>query len=135
MVRHLSQKGGVGVYTKNLLAALFKHDRQNNYFLLHTDDSAFGHFAQFANVTDVALRARSKLLWDQLAVPRYVDRQGIDLVFNPKFTVPLRTKAKTVFVMHGAEQFAVPSAFQFLDRVYFTLANPTYCRAADAVIA
>jgi glycosyltransferase involved in cell wall biosynthesis len=134
MVRHLSERGGVAVYTKNVLAALFKRDRKNEYFLLHRDESALGRFAQFPNVTDVTLKASSKLLWDQFAVPRYLTAQRIDLVFNPKHAIPLRTKTKRVVVIHGAEQFAVPNAFKLLDRMYFTLANPGYCRAADAVI-
>lgn len=134
MLRQLSDKGGVGVYTKNVLTALFKLDRQNEYFLLHRNESNFGYFAPSANVTEVALQASSKALWDQFVVPRYLKTKHVDLVFNPRHSIPLYSKAKKVFVMHGAEQFAVPSAFKLVDRIYFTLANPRYCRAADAVI-
>ncbi len=134
MLRHLSDKGGVVVYTRNLLAALFKLDRQNEYFLLHRSESNFGYFAPSVNVTEVALQASSKPLWDQFVVPRYLKTEHIDLVFNPRHSIPLYTQAKKVFVMHGAEQFAVPSAFKPVDRIYFTFANPRYCSAADAVI-
>ncbi len=37
--------------------------------------------------------------------------------------------------MHGAEQFAVPHAFKWHDRFYFTIANRLYCRKASAIIA
>ena len=134
MLRHLLAKGGMTIFTKGLLTALFKLDGRNEYFLLHRDDSGFGKFARSANVTEVALPASSKLVWDQFAVPRYLAAEKVDLVFNPKHSIPLYTKAKKVFVMHGAEQFAVPDSFKFVDRIYFTLANPRYCRAADAVI-
>ena len=134
MVRNLGEQGGIGVYTSNLLKALFELDRNNQYVLLHPGPSHCGRFEEAPNVTNIVLPARNRLLWDQVTVPAYVDQDGIDIVFNPKLSIPLRTKAKKVLVMHGAEQFAVPSAFQFFDRMYFTLANPMYCKAADAIV-
>ena len=134
MVRNIAEIGGIGVYTNNLLRALFDVDQSNEYVLLHRDESCLERFAGITNVTNVVLLGRSKLLWDQVAVSRYVNANGVDVVFNPKLSIPLRCKAQKVLVMHGAEQFAVPSAYKFFDRVYFTLANPRYCKAADAVV-
>jgi glycosyltransferase involved in cell wall biosynthesis len=134
MVRNLGEKGGIGVYTNNLMKALFELDRDNQYVLLHPGLSHSDVFTSSPNVTNIVLPARNKLFWDQVTVPAYADRAGIDIIFNPKLSIPLRARARKVLVMHGAEQFAVPSAFQILDRMYFTLANPMYCKTADAVV-
>lgn len=134
MVRNIAELGGIGVYTNNLLSALFDVDKRNEYVLLHRDEACLDRFAGIENVSNVVLSRKSKLFWDQVAVRRYADTNGVDIVFNPKLSIPLRCKAKKVLVMHGAEQFAVPSAYKLIDRMYFTLANPMYCRAADAVV-
>ncbi|MGH8269493.1 MAG: glycosyltransferase family 4 protein, partial [Steroidobacteraceae bacterium] len=61
------------------------------------------------------------------------DRQ-LDIIFNPKFTVPLLHPAKKVFVLHGSEWFAIPGHFKWYDRVYCRTVVPWYCRRADAFI-
>jgi len=135
MARHLAERGGIGVYSNNLLKALFQIDQHNEYVLLHRDQQSVGRFTDIPNMTEKILPARHKILWDQVAVAKFSNQANLDIVFNPKLSIPLRTRAKTVLVMHGAEQFAVPKAFKFFDRMYFTLANPRYCRAASAIIA
>jgi hypothetical protein len=57
------------------------------------------------------------------------------LIFNPKFTVPFMTKAKTVFVLHGSEWFVIPEHFRRYDQWYFKSFVPLYCRKAAAFIA
>lgn len=135
MLRHLGQPGGIGVYTSNIVSSLLQIDRGNHYFLLYQDSDQCGRFPRYPNSTEVVLRARAKLEWDQVTVPRFASRNGIDLLYNPKLSVPLITRSKTVLVMHGAEQFAVPHAFKWHDRIYFSIANRLYARRADAIIA
>jgi glycosyltransferase involved in cell wall biosynthesis len=86
-------------------------------------------------VEELANTLPGTVLWDQLAVPRIARRKGIDLIFNPKFTVPLFTRAKTVFVLHGSEWFVIPEHFKRYDQFYFNRAVPLYCRYSDAFIA
>lgn len=134
MLRHVGAPGGIGVYTRHILNSLLRPGSRHRYFLIYRKPRQLGSFPVSSSVREVLLPAPSALWWDQVAVPRFARREGLDLIFNPKLSVPLVTRAKTVLVMHGAEQFAVPQAFRWLDRLYFTLANPIYCRAASAVI-
>ena len=135
MLRHLGQPGGIGVYTANVLNALFARDGDNEYFALYADPKFLGHFSRFPNVREHVLPAPGKLWWDQMAVPRFARAHALDVVYNPKLSVPLLTRRKTVLVMHGADQLAVPHGFKWGDRLYFTLANRVYCRRATAIIA
>lgn len=134
MLRSIGDPGGITVYSENLLDALLRLDDHNTYTLLYRREEDLGRYADVPNVEEVVLRAPGKLLWDQVVVPLYARRHRLDLLFHPKLTVPLVTACDTVVAMHGAEQFAVPEVFKWHDRLYFTLANPLYCRAASAVI-
>lgn len=134
MLRSVGEPGGISVYTRNLLDALLRLDEVNSYVLLYRQTEDAGRYSGFPNVEERVVEAAHNLLWNQVAVPRVARREGLDVVFNPKLTVPLVASARTVVAMHGAEQFVVPEVFRWWDRVYFTLANPLYVRAASAVI-
>lgn len=134
MLRSVAELGGISVYTVNLLDSLLELDDRNSYTLLYRHEADRGRYRDFRNVEEVVLAAPSKLLWDQAIVPWYAWRNNLDLLFHPKLTVPLVTSCETVLVMHGAEQFVVPKVFKWHDRLYFTLANPLYCKTASAII-
>lgn len=135
MLRHFGQPGGIGVYTVNVLRALFNVDRRNQYVLIYRDRRHLGQFSGFSNVKEEVLHAPNRLLWDQFTVPKFAIREGLNIIYNPKLSVPLFAPCKTILVMHGAEQFAVPQAFKWYDRMYFSVANRLYCRRASAIIA
>jgi len=135
MLRHYEQHaGGVKVYTENLLSHLLSLDSKNQYVLMYQNSKLVGTYSQYPNVDEVAFSMPGTILWDQLAVPWIVKRKKLDLVFNPKFTVPLLSKAKKVFVLHGSEWFVIPEAFLWYDRWYFRRSVPLYCRRADTFI-
>ncbi|HLW23740.1 MAG TPA: glycosyltransferase family 1 protein [Steroidobacteraceae bacterium] len=136
MLRHFEQQsGGVKVYTRRLLPLLFGHGSEHEYLLIYQNPRLVGTYAQYPNVEEVAARLPGTVPWDQIAVPWIARRHRVDLIFNPKFTVPFLTRAKTVFVLHGSEWFVIPEHFKRHDRLYFNFFVPLYCRAADAFIA
>ena len=135
MLRHLGEPGGIGVYTTNVLNALFAVDRENQYVALYPDARFLGSYSRFPNVQEQVLRAPNKLWWDQISVPCFARARALDVIYNPKLSVPLWTRCRTVLVMHGADQLAVPHGFKWADRLYFTVANRVYCRRATGIIA
>lgn len=136
MLRHYEQQeGGVKVYTKKLLPLLFSLGRQHRYVLIYQNPKLLGTYANYPNVEEVVSTLPGTVLWDQIAVPWIARRHALDLIFNPKFTVPFFTGAKTMFVLHGSEWFEIPEHFKRHDRFYFNLFVPLYCRSADAFIA
>src|SRR5579859_6821865 len=109
MLRHYEQQeGGVKVYTKRLLPLLFTMGPQHQYVLIYQNRKLLGTYSQYRNVTEVAVGLPGTVLWDQIAVPWVAYRHNLDLIFNPKFTVPYFTRARTAFVLHGSEWFAIP---------------------------
>ena len=133
MLRHVSQRGGMGNYTRQLMAAMLGSDRANEYVMYYSPTERLGRYVG-ANVIEHVVRARSKLLWDQWAIPRQAARDRVDLIFNPKLSVPLRSPVPGVFVLHGPEHFVVPSAYDPVDRLQAHILMPRYVRSAAAVI-
>ncbi len=134
MLRSFKELGGIKVYAVNLLENLLRLDQKNQYILCYNDPSLLGGYSKYSNVKEVVLKMPTRFLWDQVAVPWFAQKEKIDIIFNPKLSIPLLTKAKTVFPLHGLEQFAVSEVFPILDRFYFRLMMPLFCRKASAVI-
>jgi glycosyltransferase involved in cell wall biosynthesis len=136
MLRHYEQQeGGVKVYTKKLLPLLFSMGPQHRYVLIYQNPKLLGTYAGTPNVEEVAVRLPGTVLWDQVAVPWKARKLGLDLIFNPKFTVPFWGKERRIFVLHGSEWFVIPEHFRLYDQWYFKNFVPLYCRRADAFIA
>ena len=49
--------------------------------------------------------------WDQVVVPRVAEQYGVDVVFNPSLTVPIRGRFGKVMVMHNVEYHTVPNVY------------------------
>ena len=136
MLRHYEQhEGGVKHYTKTLLPLLFTLGAEHRFVLIYRNPKLLGTYAAYPNVEELVSRVPGTVLWDQLAVPWATRGRQLDILFNPKFTVPLLHPAKKVFVLHGSEWFAIPRHFRWYDRVYCRTFVPWYCRRADAFIA
>ncbi|MCB0305496.1 MAG: glycosyltransferase family 4 protein [Calditrichaeota bacterium] len=137
MLRALDEKGGVAVYARYITEELLELDQQNHYFLYYSSPEHLGRYAKFPNVTERMLKRRNKIYWDQVAVPRAGKRDKVDVIFHPKFTVPLLTGCKTAMVLHGAGWF-IPEFQNFwkpLDLKYIRTVMPLYCRKASAILS
>jgi glycosyltransferase involved in cell wall biosynthesis len=135
LVRNLEEKGGIAVYTRELLRHLIDLDHDNEYYLFYGVPESVGTFGDAPNVHEIVIPCRSKLYWDQVQVARRARRLGLDLVFGPKMSAPFFFPGKKVLTMHGGEQFFFTSEFSLADRVYVRVFLPLYARAADRVIA
>ena len=135
MLRHIEERGGIHVYTVNVLNALLKIDRKNEYLMIYNTKNNLGRYSSFQNVSETVLPQTGKMWWDQVSIPRLAKACNLNILYNPKLSIPLFTTAKTILVMHGAEQFVVPGCFKWHDRIYFSVANRLYCKSASAIIA
>jgi glycosyltransferase involved in cell wall biosynthesis len=137
MLRHIGDKGGITVYTDNILRNMLRNDRRNKYILLLPSKEFAGRYGKQENLREVVIEAAGSLAgrirWDQTKVPRYLKGTNVDVVWNPKLSVPLSAKCRTTFTMHGLEQFAASRHFAWYDRFYFKIAMRLYCRKAAAI--
>jgi glycosyltransferase involved in cell wall biosynthesis len=136
MLRHYDQHhGGVRVYTRKLLRALLDLRSGHEFVLLYRSPGLVGTYGGEPGVEEAAIPARSVIAWDQLAVPAAVERHGIDVLFNPKYSIPLRAGCPAVWVCHGLDWYVMPWASRFVDRLSHRFLVPRYAARAGAIIA
>jgi glycosyltransferase involved in cell wall biosynthesis len=135
MLRHLDQHpGGVKAYTRRLLNALLARDDHEYVFFYH-DPEVLGTFGGHPRVAEMALPTRSRILWDQVAVPLAARQTGIDVLFNPKYSMALAAPCPNVWVCHGYNRPFHLRDLPWADWLNFRFALPRYAARADAIVA
>lgn len=136
MLRHYDQHGGgVRVYTQRLLQAMLELRTGHQFVFLYRNPALVGTYASWPEVEEVALEARSVLTWDQIAVPSAARRLGIDLLFNPKYSIPLLAPCPSVWVCHGLDWYVMPWGSRLKDRMSHRFLVPRYAARAGAILA
>lgn len=136
MLRHYEQHGGgVKVYTHNLLPELLAMNTQHEFVLLYSNPELVGTYSEKENVREIAIKAPHIFMWDQIAVRWAERREKLDLIFNPKYSIPLTAKCKTVYVSHGLNQFVLPLPKPLADHISHRFLRLHYAKKADAIIA
>ena len=137
MLRSLDEKGGIGVYTRNITEELLRLDKNNQYILYYRSSANLGRFAQFGNVTERLVKGTNKAVWDQISIPFVCWKDKVDVIFHPKFTAPLLAPCKAVMVLHGAGWY-LPEMVQFfrpMDIRYIRMMMPLYFKKCTTVLS
>jgi len=149
MLRHYDQhSGGVKVYTLNLLRELVRLKSPHELVLAYRDSKRVGTYGNGNHVREVAIETPKLLpwnpllmmraddfLWDQFAMPKLETREKLDLIFNPKYSLPLRASCRTVFVCHGLPQHVLGKGMRWFDHVNHYVLLRQYAQKADAIIS
>jgi len=136
MLRHIDQHGGgVFVYTHHLLREMLALDSQHQFLLLCSKPGLVSRYVDGERVRELVLSAPSALLWDQVAVRLVERREKVDLIFNPKYSLPLTANVRSVFVCHGLDWYVMPRASRWIDRVSHRYLVPRYADKANAIIS
>jgi glycosyltransferase involved in cell wall biosynthesis len=137
MLRAIDEKGGIGVYTRNVVSELLHLDQSNEYVLFYRNSSQAGRFANQDRVKEQVVPAPNKALWDQVAVPLACRRHRVDVLFHPKFTAPLLAPCPVVMTVHGADWFIPEQAtyYRAVDVRYVRTFMPLYVRKCATVIS
>jgi glycosyltransferase involved in cell wall biosynthesis len=136
MLRHLDQHpGGVLVHTRNLLRELFRLGGPHRFYPLYQNPRRVGSNIDPMVAREWALALRPRTLWDQLAVPLAQRLERLDVIFNPKYSIPLATRCPCVWVCHGLDWYVMPWGSRWFDRLNHRLLIPRYAERAAAIIA
>jgi glycosyltransferase involved in cell wall biosynthesis len=125
---------GLGLYCSHLLRNMILLDRRSRYVIWLRSAEHRELFRHFPNAETHVLAARSKLLWDQAAVPAAARRFGVDLIFNPKFSIPFATRRPCAFVLQDSDWYVNPQSYPWYDNLYIRLLLPLYCRKASRLL-
>ena len=135
MARAVDQADGLGRYCEQVLRQLLLLDSRSRYVIFLGSERTREHWRQFENAHPHVLTSRSKLIWDQVRVPAAARRLGVDLLFNPKFSLPLFTRIPGVFVLQSSDWYVNPANYPWWDNIYIRLMLPLYCRKASGLLA
>lgn len=135
MMRHVAEDGGTGTYTREIVRRLVGQGSGHRFDLLLDEPDQARYWQDLPNAQPVVLPARSRLAWDQWVVPRWCNARQVDVIFNPKHSMPFLAKAPCLFVLHGADWFVVPENYGWRLRAYQALALPLYLRKAAYTIS
>jgi len=97
--------GGVEFYIRNLLDALFKIDRSNQYVLFTNQDNHCTFSDGQPNVQWVlcGVGARpqwKRVTWEQLILPSFAKKYRLDLLHSPTYTWPVCSGVPGVVTIH-----------------------------------
>jgi glycosyltransferase involved in cell wall biosynthesis len=134
MGRVLDQHDGLGLYCINLLRNMIELDLATRYVVFLRTHTHSALFRNYPNAETHVLPARSKLWWDQVTVPRAARRFDVDLIFNPKFSIPLLTRYPCVFVLQDSDWYVNPQNYPWWDNIYIRMMLPLYCRKAKRLL-
>ena len=129
------QTDAPGIIVLNLMDELLKLDRYNEYILFYRNASFIDRYTQYSNVKARLVKSKSKILWDQWAIPHAVRREKIDLLFHPKHSIPLLVKCKTIMHLRGPEYWINPQYYEWYDLLYQKIALQLFSRKANHLIA
>jgi len=135
MARMLDQEDGLYVYARNLIENLLALDPSSRYLILLRTRKCAHLFERFPNADVRVLPARVKIVWDQVVVPLAASREDADLIFNPKFSVPLLSRRPATFVLQGSDWYLNPQNYPWWDNVYIRATLPLYVRKAERLLA
>lgn len=135
MMRHATEDGGTGTYTRELVKRLLQQRPAFDFDLLLDEPAHEAEWGGYRNARTVVLKSAGRLAWDQWSVPNYCNTENIDVIFNPKHSMPMLAKAPCVFVLHGADWFVVPENYGRSLRAYQAVALPLYLRKAAHTIS
>jgi glycosyltransferase involved in cell wall biosynthesis len=113
--------GGTEIYLRNLLGALARVDRRNQYFVFTNRETGTELCPQAGNFEAVAAAVPARvrpvrLVWEQLVLPVQASRLELDVMFSPGFTSPLLCRAAGVTVIHDLQHRKQPENFGALER-------------------
>lgn len=135
MGRALEQNDGLGIYSQNLLREMLKLDTESRYVIFLPSPKVQDLLREFANVETCVMPARSKLWWDQVLTPLAARKHAVDVIFNPKFSIPLFSGRACVFVHQGSDWYINPQNYPWWDNFYIRLMLPLYSRKARLTLS
>ena len=103
--------GGGVTYIKNLLAHLSKANSSHQYLILTTvlGEKMFNIPHPNFKFLSFKIPSRSPLLrlcWEQIFLPTFLKREGVDMLFSPANICPLFTKITNVIMIQNIEPFS-----------------------------
>jgi|GEM_PF-188919 len=138
----LKQNTGVKVYTREIVKALGRIDKENKYFLyVNCGDEALSHlYRDFNKFKNFKIKPSKSALpfWTYTKLSQEIKKDQIDVLFMPIQTVPFFKKPKNmkiVVTVHDLAFLIFPDHFTRKDRFLLNFHTKRAVKMADKIIA
>jgi glycosyltransferase involved in cell wall biosynthesis len=128
MMRPIDQPSAFQAFVEGLVDNMLTIDQENEYLLIYRTPKWFGRFREYINAKEVLAVAPHKFLWDQVAVPVIAWRERADVIYHPKFSVPLVSHCPVAMGLQEMAWRIWPRYYEKLDVLYQKTIFPIYCR-------
>jgi len=145
---------GVEIYIRSLLRALHRFDDSNEYVVYLSSDaepldfvlggdfaksrdgfiSADGRFVLRTLPLPCGRRVR-RILFQQMVLPRLIEREGVDIFFSPCYVMPLQSRVPVVVTMHDMIALKHPRLCKPTNAVHYRLTVPLTARRCKVIVA
>ncbi|MEY2567804.1 MAG: hypothetical protein QOE35_2333 [Actinomycetota bacterium] len=126
---------GAGRYALEVLEALAEREDVAMHVLARRGDGARWARLGPATVREVAPASRPvRLVWEQLGLPRALERAGVAVHHGPHYTLPVRARLPRVVTVHDMTFFDHPEWHERAKVPFFRRAIATAARRAAAIV-
>jgi len=128
---------GGGNYIKNLVWALSRIDRENEYLIFGSSENVC-HLEGLQNSFHIELAPSNRMLrlpWEQTVLPLKLKRKRIDVYHGAGFVVPLVKTCAQVVTIYDMTFQLMPKRHSLHKRLYFRAMIPAMVKGSDRVIA
>ncbi len=134
-----AKRTGVQRAAYNLIRAIVKVDRVNEYVLFTPEDQVLNPDWQYPNVRIVPSNLREgetirNHIWEQFSLPRLAMRYQVDILHSPANLAPLLYKGKSIVHIHDLCFVVNPQWYSFSFRTLYNFIIPRLARRAAKVI-
>ncbi|MCI5057543.1 MAG: glycosyltransferase family 4 protein [Flavobacteriales bacterium] len=129
---------GIGWFAYESLKRITQNNPQHDFYFIfdrkHDNSFVFGN-----NVYPIEIGPPSRhpilwYIWFEYAVPKVLKRIDADLFFSPDGYLSLKTKIKSIPVIHDINFLHHPKDLRFSHQKYYNHYFPKYAKAADKIV-
>ncbi len=130
---------GVARYLSNILRELALLETEDDFLLLFqnkvADDAILSQKCFHKRLVKVPFPPRKKVPWEQIWLPRYLQRIDVDLLFSPSYSAPIFSPVETVVTVHDITYEVNPKWFHPKERIKMRTLTRVAAKRADHIIA
>lgn len=127
----VSNRGGIGRYTRNLASALSMFNTQHQLLLVSTDK----RFSANLDTTLVNSEFSNRLFFELWQLPSICKKYNPDVIICPDFITCSYRKAKRVTVIHDLSPIILPASVSWKARTLFISGIKNTIKSADLIFA
>jgi glycosyltransferase involved in cell wall biosynthesis len=131
--------GGTETYTRELVSHLGEMHTNDHFIVYGLDPQLASWCAPFSNFEYVQIAIRSsvplRIVYEQTAFVRRVQRDGVDVLFCPGYVAPLAGNFPIVTTIHDMFAFVYPQYLSKARTIYWRIMLPLTMKRSNRIIA